>query len=88
MSICGATFRSAKCWGGSPLPGPEEGNAGGGHHFRWKCDAHPGPHPSATEGPHNDPCTPDFEDFARWDGVWARMAAYFGDAVLIALWLR
>ena len=46
------------------------------------------PHPSATEGPHNDPCTPDFEDFARWDGVWARMAAYFGDAVLIALWLR
>ena len=39
-------------------------------------------------GPHNDPCTPDFEDFARWDGVWVRMAAYFGDAVLIALWLR
>ena len=48
----------------------------------------PGPHPSATEGPHNDPCTPDFKDFARWDGAWARMAAYFGDAVLIALWLR
>ena len=47
MCICGAIFRSAKCWGGSPLPGPEEGNAGGGHHFRWKlcwkCDAHSGP---------------------------------------------
>ena len=70
--------------GGSPLPGPEEGNAGGGHHFRWKCDAHP----SATEGdrsPHNDPCTPDFEDFARRDGVRTRMAAYLGDTVLIVL---
>ena len=51
-------------------------------------------HPSATDGgtaqrrTNNDPCTPDFEDFARWDGVRARMraqiAAYVGDAVLIA----
>ena len=70
-------------------------NAGRGHHFRWKCDARTPAHPSATEGPHNagqrqrPVCTPDFEDFARWDGVRARMraqmAAYVGDAVLIAL---
>ena len=76
-------------------------NAGGGHRFLGQKREMLGgvtifvgsatrtrAHPSATEGPHNDPCTPDFEDFAHWDGVWARMAAYFGDAVLIALWLR
>ena len=66
--------RRGKCWGGVTI---FVGSA-----TRTRA------HPSATEGPHNDPCTPDFEDFARWDGVWARMAAYFGDAVLIALWLR
>ena len=80
--------------GGHRFLSQKRGMLGGVTIFVGSATRAPGPTPISQPRrdrttPDNDPCTPDFEDFARWDGVRARMrarmAAYVGDAVLIAL---